>query len=73
MTIYYGNFSQMPVHFEPPRPGTMPNRGAIQALGLSDNELRDARRRSESIGHNPRASYGAMGAVAKSRKRKQPK
>ena len=59
MSIYYGaNRIALGPDFQPPREGTMPMRGPMVALGLSDTERKQAIRRSESIGVMPTGAHG---------------
>ena len=57
--IYYGqNMIPLGADFQPPRPGSMPMRGPMVVLGLSDAQHKQAVRRSESIGAMPTGAHG---------------
>ena len=48
--IYYGHFSPMPVRFDPPRAGTMPERRQPVAAGLAEVDEARARRSGQGTG-----------------------
>ena len=59
MSIYYGaNRIALGPDFQPPREGTMPVRGPMVAIGLSDVEHKWAVRKQEKIGAMPTGAHG---------------